>query len=86
MTTALQTRPIESVGNLLRYALQGVTFPISKTDMLKMAERNGADTDVLQTLDHVSESKYFGITDIMEEILYLDEEEEKEKEATEEIE
>ena len=81
MTTALQARPVESVGNLLRYALQGVTFPASKTEMVKMAERNGADTDVIETLGHVGESKYFGLTDIMEEILYLDSEEDAAEEG-----
>jgi len=80
MTTALHTRPLQSLGEILRYSLRGVTYPVSKTEMVRLAEHNGATVDLLETLGDVGESYYFGLTDVLEEIFYIDSEEESEEE------
>ncbi|MCL5411335.1 MAG: DUF2795 domain-containing protein [Patescibacteria group bacterium] len=48
--------------------LKGVDYPVSKGDLLETARREGADEEVLKTLERLPERIYNGPNAVTEEI------------------
>ena len=59
------------------HSLEGLTYPAQKKHIVEVAKHNGATSGVIETLTSMSDSQYFGIVDIVDEITYneVDEEE-----------
>ncbi len=77
MNTLIRTSYIHSLSSLLLQSLEGLTYPAPKKDIVQVAKQNGANSGVIETLTTMSDSNYFGIADIVDEITYreIDEEE-----------
>jgi hypothetical protein len=48
----------------LQKSLKGVDYPASKDDVVKAAEKNGADNEVLDALRNLSEDSFEKPTDV----------------------
>ncbi|MFC0709819.1 DUF2795 domain-containing protein [Azorhizophilus paspali] len=49
----------------ISHHLKGIDFPAGKHDLLKQAERNSADEDVLDTLKQMPDERYESMADVM---------------------
>ncbi|MFB8830978.1 DUF2795 domain-containing protein [Azotobacter sp. CWF10] len=49
----------------ISHHLKGIDFPAQKNDLLKQAEQNGADEEVLDTLKRMPDERYESMTDVM---------------------
>ncbi|GLK58602.1 DUF2795 domain-containing protein [Azotobacter vinelandii] len=49
----------------ISHHLKGIDFPAGRHDLLKQAERNGADEDVLDTLKRMPDERYESMADVM---------------------
>ncbi len=45
--------------------LGGIDYPVSKTELRRAAERNGAPDDVLQVIDELPDDRFDAPTDVM---------------------
>lgn len=50
----------------LQKHLKGVDYPASKDDVIKAAEKNGADEEILQALRNMSKDSFDRPTDVTE--------------------
>jgi hypothetical protein len=48
----------------LQKSLKGVDYPAKKDDIVKAAEKNGADDDVMEALKNISEDTFEKPTDV----------------------
>lgn len=48
----------------LQKSLKGVDYPATKDDVVKAAEQNGADEEILEALRNVSDSTFEKPTDV----------------------
>ena len=48
--------------------LKGVHYPVSKRDLVETARREGADRNVIETLERIPDRVYEGPTGVAEEI------------------
>ena len=48
--------------------LKGINYPCSKQDLIKTAKNEGADQNVLNTLQKIPDRKYDAPTDVTKEI------------------
>ncbi len=48
--------------------LKGVNYPVSKQDLIKTAQREGADERVINTLNQLPDRSYDAPTDVTKEI------------------
>jgi len=48
----------------LQKYLKGVNYPASKDDVVKAAEKNGADDEIIEALKNVSEDEFEKPTDV----------------------
>jgi hypothetical protein len=44
----------------IQKALSGIDYPASKEDLIRHAEQNGADSDVLEALKKIDDREYEG--------------------------
>jgi hypothetical protein len=44
----------------IQKALSGMDYPASKEDIVRLAERNGADSEVLEALNKIEDREYEG--------------------------
>ncbi|WP_349570591.1 DUF2795 domain-containing protein [Azotobacter salinestris] len=49
----------------ISHHLKGIDFPAQKSDLVKQAEQNGADDDVLDTLKQMPDERYENMADVM---------------------
>ncbi|GAB3474288.1 DUF2795 domain-containing protein [Azotobacter salinestris] len=49
----------------ISHHLKGIDFPAQKNDLLKQAEQNGADEEVLDTLKRMPDERYENMADVM---------------------
>ncbi|WP_349616339.1 DUF2795 domain-containing protein [Azotobacter salinestris] len=49
----------------ISHHLKGIDFPAQKNDLLKQAEQNGADEEVLDTLKRMPDERYESMADVM---------------------
>ena len=68
--------------NSLKSILRGVIYPTTKERIIEVAEQNGADEFTLTILADVGESSYFGLLDLVDEIDYVESEENQEYRLT----
>lgn len=54
-----------NVANVTHH-LQGIDFPANKQDLIKQAESNGADQDVIQVLQGLPDRQYTNMADVMQ--------------------
>lgn len=73
MITATQN--ISRVTSSLKSVLRDIIYPTTKERIIEVAEQNGADDFILTVLDDVGESSYFGLTDLVDEITYVESDE-----------
>ncbi|MGE0699684.1 MAG: DUF2795 domain-containing protein [Hyphomicrobiaceae bacterium] len=45
--------------------LKGIAFPASKRDLMNQARENGADGDVLEVIESISDADYVDMADVM---------------------
>ncbi len=62
MTRATGARPATDVAHYLG----GVVFPAHKQDLMRRAEENGADSDVLAIIDSLADSGFEDLADVTE--------------------
>jgi hypothetical protein len=55
------------------YYLKGIQFPADKRDLLRLAERNGADDDVLDVLEAFPNDEWWSVAEIMKAYGEVDE-------------
>jgi hypothetical protein len=55
----------KSPSNVARY-LSGIDFPARKADLINHAKRNGAEDEVLQTLEELPEGEYQDMAEVMQ--------------------
>ena len=55
--------------------LKGAHFPAAKADLVALAKRNGAESDVLDVLEHLPGEKYASVAEVMK--AYGDEQDSK---------
>ena len=48
--------------------LKGIDYPCTKDDLVKTAEREGADDDIIQTLEKMPEDKFNSPNDVSQAI------------------
>lgn len=77
MNTLIRTSYIHSLSSLMLHSLEGLTYPAQKKHIVEVATQNGANVGVIETLTSMSDSQYFGIVDIVDEITYSEIEEEE---------
>ena len=52
----------------MHHYLEGAEFPLNKTNMIHIAENNGAPEHVLSMLDEIQDMEYRNLMELMEEI------------------
>lgn len=65
--SAIVMRMIVTPAQMYQY-LEGADFPMSKTNIVRIAEINGAPEHVLSLLDEVQDMEYGNLFELMEEI------------------
>ena len=48
----------------LAHGLKGAKFPMSKKDLVKLAQKNGVADEVLQTFKEMPDGEYGSVTDV----------------------
>jgi hypothetical protein len=56
----------------IQKSLKGVDYPASKSDLLKNAEREGADEEVRATLEQLPDEEYESPADVSEALGKID--------------
>jgi uncharacterized membrane protein YeaQ/YmgE (transglycosylase-associated protein family) len=51
--------------------LEGVDYPADKNELIKVALRNGADEEVIYTLEHLPEDKYYSPVEINQDLGFI---------------
>lgn len=77
MNTLIRSSYIRSLSSLLIHSLEGLAYPAHKKHIVEVAKQNGANNGIIETLATMSESTYFGIADIVDEITYSEVDEEE---------
>jgi hypothetical protein len=49
----------------ISHHLKGVDFPATKDDLIKQAEKNGAEDDVMDVIDNMPDEKFKSMADVM---------------------